>query len=107
MKLSIYSNKHLFFVLGKTKTILEAFKSAKYVVEENGQYHLKKKHKYYGQVQMGMAVLNLPKTYFVIYASFDDSVLIMEVDFDYEFICDMLINVKHKYFEKMIHNCCT
>ncbi|XP_030757979.1 uncharacterized protein LOC115883719 isoform X1 [Sitophilus oryzae] len=33
---------------GKTKTILEAIKSAKYVVEENGQYHLKKKHKYYG-----------------------------------------------------------
>lgn len=91
---------------GKIKTICEAIKNAKYVNFENGKYQLKKKHKYYGQVQMGMAVLNLSKTYFVIYASFDDSVIIMDVDFNYDFTCNMLTDVKQKYFKKMIHHCC-
>nr|CAI5842319.1 unnamed protein product [Callosobruchus analis] len=91
---------------GKTKTITEALKSSKYILEENGEYKLKKKHKYYGQVQMGMAVLNLSKTYFVIFASFDKSFCLLEVNFDYDYTHNMLKVVKQSYFQKMIHHCC-
>lgn len=55
---------------------------------------------------MGMAVLNLSKTYFAVYASFDDSILIIDVDFDFDFATNMLKKIKHNYFENMLHFCC-
>lgn len=93
-------------VLGKVKSISEVIESVNYIKRENGQYNLKKQHKYYGQIQMGMAVLNLPKTYFVLYASYDDSILVIEVEYDYHFSEHMLTKIKHNYFEKMLHAAC-
>ncbi|KAK9720499.1 YqaJ-like viral recombinase domain [Popillia japonica] len=61
----MHENKPLYLLeikcifAGKTKTIIEAIKEVNYLLEENEQYKLKKQHKYYGQLQMGMAVLNL------------------------------------------------
>lgn len=92
---------------GATKTIAEAVKTAKYLIQENGKYKLKKNHQYYGQVQMGMAILNLQKAILFIFASFDDSGLIVEVDFDYEFSKKMILTIKERYFENMLHVLCT
>lgn len=61
---------------------------------------------YYGQVQLGMSMLNLQKCYFIIYCSFDKSMLVFEVEYDYIFAKEMLFNVKKKYFEKMLHFVC-
>ncbi|XP_072400302.1 uncharacterized protein [Diabrotica undecimpunctata] len=91
---------------GKTKTILEAIKNSRYIVQIDGKYTIKKNHKYYGQIQMGMAVLNLLKTAFVVFASFDNSVLIMEIDFDFEFCFNMLSKIKHNYLKNMVHHLC-
>lgn len=67
---------------------------------------MKKRHKYYGQIQMGMAVLNLTKTYFVLYSSFDNSILVIVIDFDFEYAWEMLSKIKNNYFNNMVHGLC-
>lgn len=67
---------------------------------------LKKKHKYYAQIQLGMVVLNVKKCFFMMYASFDKSFHIICVDFDREFIVKMLSSLKIVYFNILIHEIC-
>lgn len=78
-----------------------------FLEKHGGRYQLKKKHKYYGQIQLGLAILNLPICYLVLYSSFDRSLEIITVKFNYEFTKNMLFRVKHNFFEKMIHVICT
>ncbi|KAJ8915296.1 hypothetical protein NQ315_014804 [Exocentrus adspersus] len=49
---------------GATSTVGEALKTIKYLEYKNGKLCLRKRHKYYGQIQSGMAVLNLNKCFF-------------------------------------------
>lgn len=73
----------------------------------NGEtYHLKQKHKYYAQIQMGMAVLNLKKCVFVVYASYDSSLLIINVEYDFDFVMNMFTKIKNNYFKNMLHVLC-
>lgn len=102
--MTIFSSP-IFFV-GKTKTVVEAIEKATYIVRDGEGYKLKKTHKYYGQIQMGMALLNLHKTAFVVYASHDNSILIVNVDIDFEFLMLMLVTIKHNYFDNMLHVLC-
>lgn len=62
---------------------------------------LKKKHKCYGQVQLGMSMLNLTQCYIFLYASFDRSSIIIEVNFDYDFAKSMIQKIKHNYLTEM------
>ena len=55
---------------------------------------------------MGMSVLNLPFCYFVIYASYDNTMHVIKVPHDYEFSKSLLTTVKEKYFQHMVHNLC-
>nr|CAI5867575.1 unnamed protein product [Callosobruchus analis] len=64
---------------------------------------LKKKHSYYWQVQLGMAILNLKSCDLVLYSSKAKNFLTICVPFDEEFVRDMLSNVSKKYFNNMIH----
>lgn len=90
--------------IGKSKSIKEIISQLKYVqLPEN---KLKKKHQYYGQVQLGMAILNLKKTDLIIYASFDKSIHIISVEIDLEFINSMLNLLKEAYFLHMVHYIC-
>lgn len=75
-----------------------------YLEQVNEGFKLKKNHKYYGQVQLGMFILNVPIAYFVVYASYDDSILIIKVDFDFEFVRDMLEALKNAYYKNIVHN---
>ena len=58
---------------GKTgnieKTVNSQLKSCLHKDVEN--IVMRVKHQYYGQIQLGMSVLNLTQTYFVIYSKFD------------------------------------
>lgn len=67
---------------------------------------LEKKHRYYGQIQLGMAVLNVPFTYFVLYSSFEKQVFTLKVDRDDAFLCSMLTTLKQTYFNHMLHYIC-
>src|SRR5436190_3343406 len=64
---------------GKKKGINEVINSIKWLTKENDQLSLKKHHSYYAQVQIGMAVLNLPLTDFVIYTPFDKGLKILSI----------------------------
>ncbi|KAJ8909641.1 hypothetical protein NQ315_015333 [Exocentrus adspersus] len=75
---------------GATHTISEVVSKTKYLEKCGSKYRLKEKHKYYGQIQLGMALLNVERCYFVLYASFDKSIEICEVDINYNFAKKML-----------------
>lgn len=86
---------------------LRVNKDGSLFVDENGNYKLKEKHKYYGQLQWGMFVLNVKKAFFAIYASYDKgSMVIIEVDFDENFVRKMLQTLKITYFNTMLHTVC-
>ena len=93
---------------GKSMSVKEAilYELKGCLVIENGKYCLKKKHKYYGQVQLGMSVINVKVCSFVIYAPFDKSIMIIPVDFDEHFIVEMLSKLKVLFFDTMLHEKC-
>ena len=65
---------------------------------------IKKKHAYYGQVQLGMVMLNVGKCDVVIYSTFSNAYISLEILLDTEFTKKMLISLKNAYFTNMIHN---
>lgn len=74
---------------------------------ENGVevFKLKKRHAYYGQVQLGMAILNIKETDLALYSSQSDTLLKINVPFDEDFAKRLLITVT-KYFKNMLHVFC-
>ena len=89
-----------FPIVGKTADISATVNSQmkKCLIENGDNIIMKKKHKYYGQVQMGITVLNLNLTYFVIYSSFDKRIFYLRVERDNVFIATMLTALKKAYF---------
>jgi len=53
-----------------------------------------------------MALLNLESCDFVIYASQDNSLKIINVPFDYKFTYNMLQKIKENFFNNMLHVVC-
>ena len=93
---------------GKSKDIHTVVQSVigKVLIQEGENITLKKRHEYYGQVQLGMAVLNVKKASFVIYSSFDKRAFILTVDFDCVFVEKMLTALKKAYYQRMLHFIC-
>lgn len=94
---------------GKSMPIDEAMKSqfGKCLSQnDKGEMSLKKKHCYYGQVQLGMAVLNIEKCLFIIYADYDKSFITLTVNFNKIFTLKMLTTLKKVYFNIMVHKIC-
>ena len=85
---------------GKTQSIIDAVKSLQYL---NNHFTLKEKSRYFAQVQLGLAVLNLEKTDFILFASFDKSFRAIEIEFDSEYARNMLTSLKH--FKIQCCNC--
>lgn len=71
-----------------------------------GEVVLKEKHKYYGQVQLGMALLNVLMCDLVIYCPFDSSLAIVPVQYNPLFTKKMLVKLKKDYFQNMQHQIC-
>lgn len=67
---------------------------------------LNKKHKYYGQIQLGMFILYLQDAVFAVYAPFDTTMLTISVKYDAAFVAKMLRDVKNAYFNLIIHHVC-
>ncbi|XP_050457534.1 uncharacterized protein LOC126854641 [Cataglyphis hispanica] len=93
---------------GKSKDIHTVVQSVigKFLIQDGETISLKKRHEFYGQVQLGMAVINVKKTSFVIYSSFDKRAFILTVDFDSVFVIKMLTALKKAYYQKMLHIIC-
>lgn len=94
---------------GKTITVREAIKESfgKCLNMNSEPISLKKKHAYYGQVQLGMAILNVKSTSFVIYASHDKSFIDVTVGIDENFVMEMLLKLKQVYFNVMLPRVCS
>lgn len=90
---------------GKSMNVYDAikyeFKSC--LIIEKLHIRLKEKHKYYAQVQMSMAVLNLKNAQFVIYESYDKSIITTNVSFNENFVMSMLKSLKEIYYNIMLH----
>lgn len=92
--------------VGSTSPIEDAILSCAYIVKKDGVYSLKQKHQYFGQIQLGMSILNVHKCFLFLYASFNDTSITIEVLFDYNFSKMMLEKVKSNYYTKMLHVLC-
>lgn len=55
---------------------------------------------------MGMAVLNVEKTDFIIFASFDKSFIVITVNLNRSYVEKLLLTLKETYFTRMIHYAC-
>ena len=56
---------------------------------------------------MGMFMLNIHRTSFAMYAPHDDTMIIVPVEFDPQFVKNMLSALKKVYFDTMLHNGCS
>lgn len=85
---------------GATSNIHEVLQNTKFIEKRGNEYFLKERHKYYGQIQLGMALLNVPTCYFILYASFDKSLEILKIDFNHNFTKQLLTVVKKTFLKK-------
>lgn len=90
-------------ISGATSTIEECIKNCKFISKNENAYCLKTKHKYYGQIQMGLSILNLKYCFLILYASFDDTLQFLKIQHDEKFSENMLVQIKKNYFKRM---CC-
>lgn len=67
---------------------------------------LKEKHAYYGQVQLGMAILNLNMCDLILYSSKSKTFLNISELFNEDFTRNMILNITVKYFKFMLHFIC-
>lgn len=92
---------------GKSMNSQELIKNLSYInYNSDDTYQLKRKHMYYGQVQLGMVMTNVNNCDFIIYSSFEDKIVTFNVDIDIDFCKSLLLNLKVIYYEKMIHEIC-
>lgn len=89
--------------LGKTLTSSELVKKCPFLVQNGGDsFKLKEKHQYYGQVQLGMQLLQVNMCHLVVYASLDNSVTIIEVEKNEEFLSTFIPALSHVYYEQIL-----
>lgn len=86
-------------LIGQERTASEVAKEVKFTETENGEIKLRKRHPYYAQIQLGMAICNVNKCDFVIYASYDKSCFIIAIPLDINFLTLLLIRLKCVYFQ--------
>lgn len=88
-------------VIGKTKSINECINTLPYIKCDNSKqfpYYINKKHSYYAQVQLSLALLDLAFCDFVIYSSHSNDILVIEVERDECFIQSLVKRLHFVYF---------
>ena len=70
------------------------------------KYVLKQRNKYYGQVQLNMAVVNVKRASFAMFASFDKSLEALSVLIYEPFLIEMLTALKSFYYDIFIPYIC-
>ena len=90
-------------VPGKEQPALEVVNSLSWILKDTNQnFYLKPTYKYYCQVQIGMFVANVRNCDLVIYSSYDDSAVIIDVPFDEQYIRDIIPNLQFVYFSYIL-----
>ncbi|KAJ8672085.1 hypothetical protein QAD02_003344 [Eretmocerus hayati] len=90
-------------VKGKDEPVQSFMSSLPFIVEtEPGVYFLKEKHSYYCQVQLGLFVSNLKYCDLIVYSSFEDNYLTVQVPYDSVAIEEYLSSLTYVYFAHML-----
>lgn len=84
--------------IGESLSAYDCLGMLPYIANINNEYILREKHAYYGQVQLGMALLNVDTCHFIIYASFDNSIAIITVKLDEPFLKKLLVTLANIFF---------
>lgn len=87
-------------ITGKIKTAEAVFKESEMYDKKN--LCMKKKHRYYGQMQLGMALCGVDICDLVIYAPFDKTVYVETVQFDEQFATKMMSALCDVYFMHLL-----
>lgn len=95
-----------FHILGQEKTSAELVLHCEYLQITDNSVVLKKKHMYYAQVQLGMAILNISECDFIVYSKFSKSFVNIIVPRDEIFLNSLLNKLQNIYFSHMIHEIC-
>lgn len=77
-------------------------KTLPYVQFQDGKPVLKRRHEYYGQVQLGLCLLDIELCHFVVYESFNGTCAIIDVIRDDEFIKDLVPTLSNCYFQRVL-----
>lgn len=88
-------------VLGATKNLSDLLPQLKYLHFKNNCFNLKKNHNYYGQVQLGMFILNIESCEFLIFSQFENKCEIITVNKDNIFLGKLIPALKSVY-EKFV-----
>ncbi|XP_054708820.1 uncharacterized protein LOC129221113 [Uloborus diversus] len=89
-------------VLGKSETALRVIPTVDYVNVVDNEYKLKKRHTYYGQVQLGLFLTSTKSCLFVIFCTYDKSYISVKVDYDADFLEKYLKKLKNVYFNQFL-----
>lgn len=84
--------------LGNSMNENKVLATLNYLSKNGDSYELKKRHQYYCQVQIGMAVTNCTKCDFVIYNKFEDRCYVILIELDYDFLFPVLATLETIYF---------
>ena len=88
---------------GKNKTATELVEHLNFLsLDEHSKYVLKKKHAFYGQIQLGLFLLGSEKCDFIIYSSYDSSFFKMIVVKDEKFLLKLLPCLSEVYFKYVL-----
>lgn len=93
---------------GKNKTATDVVEGLNYLTGSvtDNTLKLKTNHQYYGQVQLQMLLSGLKICHFIIYASYDNSFIGIEIPFDAKFTADMLQVLRYVYFANVLPILC-
>lgn len=80
--------------------------SCDYIEETDSGATLKQRHNYYGQVQLGMALLGLNSTKLILYSSHSKTFSEINVEFNGNFAAKLIKKVTQNYFQYMLHVYC-
>lgn len=99
-------------LLGKELHIEDVLPTLPYLQKIGDYYYLRKKHPYYGQISLGMALLGIDECDFMIFCpenketEKEATFQVEPIKLDLAFTTKLLLTLKRTYFEKMLHNLC-
>ncbi|KAJ8671938.1 hypothetical protein QAD02_003197 [Eretmocerus hayati] len=97
------------FVNGKSegiRAVVEKQISKGCLRRRNNVVVMRERNRYYGQVQLGMALLNVGSCKFVLYSSFDKNIFVVDVPKDRLFLVKMLRRLKDLYYATILPGIC-
>ncbi|KAJ8668927.1 hypothetical protein QAD02_000186 [Eretmocerus hayati] len=97
------------FVNGKSEgihAVVEKQISKGCLRRRNNVVVMRERNRYYGQVQLGMALLNVGSCKFVLYSSFDKNIFVVDVPKDRLFLVKMLRRLKDLYYATILPGIC-